>query len=318
MEKSLLGLLGPNKPEDQKTSETKKEAETVEEEMVRICAAQVRSLTGDIEGNVARHVEFVTAAVELGADVVLFPELSLTGYEPKLAQLLASHEPLADERFDVFQRLSDQRGVVIVVGMPTWRQSSNDEKMEEEKERGDSRVLISMIVFQPRLPRSIYSKQHLHSDEFPYFVEGSRDSSMVLTVLDEDRQEEHRVRLVPAICYESMLPEHSEHAATKLRADVYLASVAKSRAGVEKGTKHFSETSKRLSMTILMVNCVGRCDGDQFDCVGGSAVWDTSGQLVAQLPLMDSLDSSSVSMGESLMVFDLNRGKATMKEVPLQ
>ncbi len=33
-------------------------------------------------------------------------------------------------------------------------------------------ILISMLIFQPRTQRQIYSKQHLHADEYPYFVNG--------------------------------------------------------------------------------------------------------------------------------------------------
>lgn len=53
---------------------------------MKICVAQTRSVAGNIERNVARHREFVETAVSHRANLIIFPELSLTGYEPTLAQ----------------------------------------------------------------------------------------------------------------------------------------------------------------------------------------------------------------------------------------
>lgn len=54
-----------------------------------IAAVQSNSIKGAISQNVHRHAELATAARERGADVVVFPELSLTGYEPRHAARLA-------------------------------------------------------------------------------------------------------------------------------------------------------------------------------------------------------------------------------------
>ena len=50
-----------------------------------IAAAQSSSTKGDIAGNLRRHARLVALAKEHGADAVVFPELSLTGYEPTIA-----------------------------------------------------------------------------------------------------------------------------------------------------------------------------------------------------------------------------------------
>ena len=52
-------------------------------------AAQCSAVAGDIAANVRRHLEFMDAAHGQGVDVLVFPELSLTGYEPALAAGLA-------------------------------------------------------------------------------------------------------------------------------------------------------------------------------------------------------------------------------------
>ena len=55
----------------------------------RIAAAQVASARGDIVGNIAAHTAAIEVAAALGVSVLIFPELSLTGYEPDLATELA-------------------------------------------------------------------------------------------------------------------------------------------------------------------------------------------------------------------------------------
>ncbi len=159
---------------------------------MKLCAVQYASVTGDIEGNVERHVEYVELAAAQGADLVLFPELSLSGYEPTLAKSLATH--VEDPQLDVFQRLSDAHGIVIAAGLPLVT---------------SRKPQIGMVVFQPHTGRQAYAKQRLHDDELPYFSRGKRP------MLIETR--EHRLAL--AICHESLLPDHVATAAS-LGADV--------------------------------------------------------------------------------------------------
>lgn len=220
---------------------------------MKLCAVQYASTTGDIEGNVARHVEFVELAATHGVELIFFPELSLTGYEPTLADSLATHEE--DPRLDVFQRLSDAHGIVIGAGLPL---------VTSQKPR------IGMVVFQPRAGRHAYAKQHLHDDELPYFSPGERP------MLIETR--EHRLAL--AICYESLQPDHVATAAS-LGADVYLASVAKLAPGMDEAYACYATFARERAMTILMANCVGPCDGESGG--GRSAAWIDRGKRIASL-----------------------------------
>lgn len=63
---------------------------------MKISIAQIEPVKGDIERNLARHLLFIEAALEKKADFIMFPELSLTGYEPELAEELATDA--GDER----------------------------------------------------------------------------------------------------------------------------------------------------------------------------------------------------------------------------
>lgn len=220
---------------------------------MKICVAQIRPFKGDIERNMMAHKRLLDIAASNQADVVVFPELSLTGYEPKLATQLATHQD--DQKMDDLQAISDAKQVTICVGLPTQR---------------DSGVCISMIIFQPNQSRRTYSKRHLHADELPYFVPGQEQ--IILTVGNK--------KLAPAICYESLLPEHSADASTA-GAQIYLASVAKSASGTAKAFKHYPEIAQKYSMMVFMSNCIGPCD--DFEGVGKSAVWNSSGILLGQL-----------------------------------
>jgi len=50
---------------------------------VRIAAAQVNTVVGDLEGNAARIFDAYDVAAAAGADLVVFPELTITGYPPE-------------------------------------------------------------------------------------------------------------------------------------------------------------------------------------------------------------------------------------------
>src|SRR6185295_16506735 len=50
---------------------------------MRIALGQVNTTVGDLAGNVERMVGFARRAEEMRADVIAFPELSVTGYPPR-------------------------------------------------------------------------------------------------------------------------------------------------------------------------------------------------------------------------------------------
>ena len=52
---------------------------------MKICAAQTRPVKGNIQQNIENHKKLINLAVVNGADIIIFPELSITGYEPELA-----------------------------------------------------------------------------------------------------------------------------------------------------------------------------------------------------------------------------------------
>lgn len=231
---------------------------------MKIAIAQIKPMKGDVSANIELHKKIIQLAISHNSDAVFFPELSMTGYEPELSNELAINQE--EPKFDDFQKISDTNRITISIGMPT---------------RANLGIQISMIIFQPNVPKQIYSKQQLHADEFLYFVNGERQ--IVLTIKDK--------KIAPAICYESLQYDHAERA-SKLGAGIYIASVAKSQNGVEKAMLHYPAIAKEFSMPVLMSNCVGHCDN--FMSVGQSSIWTKRGDLVKQLD----------AKCEGLLIFD--------------
>lgn len=220
---------------------------------MKISLAQIKPVKGSIEANLAIHKNYIRMAAQQGADCIFFPELSITSYESALAEQLAMKED--DNTLDELQDLSSQLSITIGVGMPT---------VGREKPR------IGMVIFQPFQSRQYYFKQQLHSDEFPFFEAGEKQ--VVIPVKN--------YQIAPAICYESLQPDHSE-CAYQLGANLYLASVAKSQQGVDKAMAYFPQIARKFAMPVVMVNCIGPCD--DFEAAGQSAVWSKEGTLIAQL-----------------------------------
>jgi predicted amidohydrolase len=237
---------------------------------MKICLAQFKPVKGDIKSNLDNHAKMIHLAADHGAHLIIFPELSITGYEPTLAKDLAIDAD--DSSLDSLQAISNTKNIVIGAGMPV---------------KNDNGITISMLVFQPHQPREIYSKQYLHADEEPFFANGEPHTVSFF--------KKHQIGM--AICYEISVPEHaaSAHAAG---AQIYIASVAKSVKGVEKALLELSAIAGKYSVTVLMADCVGHCD--DFDCGGKSSAWNAKGDLLAQLNGTD----------EGLLIYDTESEQA--------
>ncbi|MGB6605552.1 MAG: NAD+ synthase [Steroidobacteraceae bacterium] len=88
-------------------------------ESLRIALAQINLLVGDVAGNAARVIESArNARAELGADLVLFPELTLCGYPP---EDLLFHRGLRRQVEHGLARVRDEvRDVQVMVGFPEY------------------------------------------------------------------------------------------------------------------------------------------------------------------------------------------------------
>jgi NAD+ synthase (glutamine-hydrolysing) len=83
---------------------------------MRLALCQMNATVGDIDGNAQRIREGMSGAREAGAELILFPELALTGYPPE--DLLLKEHFLADAADALRELAADARGLVAVVGYP--------------------------------------------------------------------------------------------------------------------------------------------------------------------------------------------------------
>jgi predicted amidohydrolase len=219
---------------------------------MKLALAQTKPVTGNVNANLVVHEQFIVNAVAHGADAIVFSELSLTGYEPTLAQALAL-TPM-DFRLKIFQELSNQHTITIAVGAPLKTQAD---------------TIISLLIFQPGKSVLVYGKQYLHSDEEAWFVPGKNIQPILIKGC--------RVQL--AICYELSVEEHF-NTSMSAKPDVYIASVAKFGKGIEPSYNRLASIAKSGIHTFF-VNAIGTADNGI--CAGGSAVWNKKGELLAKL-----------------------------------
>jgi predicted amidohydrolase len=237
---------------------------------MKIAIVQFKPTKGDIEKNIETHQEWIEQAARFNVHMIVFPELSLTGYEPELAAALATHKN--DERFDCFQKLSDLHGITIGVGAPT---------------REQNKLHISMILFQPQKERSTYSKQYLYHTEISIFSPAT--NPFVLPIESEI--------VAPAICYELSNPGHVAYAAQN-HATMYVASVLNSVNGIDSDQQKLSAIAQKYNLTTFMANYIGESGG--YQCAGRSSVWGPDGKQIIELGADE----------EGLIVFDTQTKEA--------
>jgi NAD+ synthase (glutamine-hydrolysing) len=145
---------------------------------LRIALAQIDTVVGDIPGNVAKVQEHIARARHQQAELVLFPELTVTGYPPE--DLLLKEHFLADARAAVDRLAAETRDVVALVGFP--------ERAED--------VYNAMAVLADGRVHGVYRKSYLPNygvfDEDRYFQSGSRggvvelgDVTLGLTICED-------------------------------------------------------------------------------------------------------------------------------------
>ncbi len=238
---------------------------------MKIAIVQTKPLTGDIESNIADHANWISTAIKNKCNLIIFPELSLTGYEPQLADKLAIYGK--DKRLCIFQDLSDEGKLTICAGSPTKTVKGTH---------------ISMLLFQPGKKMKIYSKKYLHPDEFPFFKSGENLAPLAI----------NKIKTAFAICYELSVEEHIKKAVEN-NAEIYLASVAKFENNVDHALKRLSQTAWENQWIVCMANSVGPADG--WECAGKSSVWDSTGVLKGQLDNKD----------EGILIYDTLKGTIT-------
>lgn len=217
-----------------------------------ICAAQYCSVAGDLNANIDRHAQLMRLAAQHSVAFLLFPELSLTGYEPSLARDLALSAD--SERLQPLRELARQSGMTTVVGLPL-RQPDQQE------------IFIGALVFAADGSQTVYTKQHLHPGEDAVFSAGQ--GGPLLSIGCE--------QIALAVCADFSHASHAQ-AAARAGASVYAASVLISDNGYPRDSALLMGYAREHSLGVLMANHGGPSGG--WDCAGRSAFWSPQGQRV--------------------------------------
>ncbi|QHF44324.1 carbon-nitrogen hydrolase family protein [Pseudomonas sp. S35] len=221
-----------------------------------IAAAQSISIAGDVPANIQRHLAFMHAAVQHGVQLLVFPELSLTGYEPSLAATLAIAPD--DALLAPLREMAQSLRLTAVVGAPL-------------RLAPGAGVVIGALVLGADGSLAVYTKQHLHDGEEAAFVAGQGGAALEL--------EGERIAL--AVCADFSHASHSR-AAVQAGATVYAAGVLISEGGYATDSAMLQGLAAEHGLLVLMANHGGPSGG--WACAGRSAIWASDGRLLAAVP----------------------------------
>ncbi|MGI9627781.1 MAG: carbon-nitrogen hydrolase family protein [Longimicrobiales bacterium] len=220
---------------------------------MRFAAAQTVPEPGDVQGNVEQHMRFVELAAREQVDVLLFPELSLTGYELELGHRLAFSAD--DDRLAPLIGLARANAITLIVGAPI---------------ASGSYVTIGAFICHPDGTVGLYNKRHLGSDEELAFMAGEPTPLVQLG----------GVPAALAICADASHPSHAEEAA-QLGARSYLVSAFVTPEDLPRKVERLVGYAKLHTMPVVFANYGGPSGG--LPSGGSSAIWSDTGALVAQL-----------------------------------
>ena len=216
---------------------------------LEIAAAQPLTLSDDVAGNALRHAAAVRAA---RARVVVFPEMSLTGYE-----LDAPGIGVGDPRLVPIVEACRETGSIALVGGPV------------ATDGGDSHIGIFAIDGDG--VRIAYRKMWLGGAEPDHFAPGTAP-----TVLEADGW-----RLGLAVCKDTGVPRHAADTAA-LGMDAYVAGVLETMADAGVPDERARRVAADHGVWVVIASFAGSTGGGFDEAAGGSGVWAADGSAVAR------------------------------------
>jgi NAD+ synthase (glutamine-hydrolysing) len=254
---------------------------------MRIALAQINPTVGDLRGNVNRMTRAAHQAAERGAEAVVFPELSLSGYPPRD---LVEKPSFLDSSLRELERLAHETAALDLSVICGYVARS---KADTGKRALNSAAILErgQIVFQQ-------SKMLLPNydvfDEARYFRPGEREDlftlrgqPVALTICEDawnDKQFWER-RLYSRDPVEE-LAQTGAHALISINASPYHMGKRALRREI------FTATARRFNLPVVYVNQIGGNDQLVFD--GSSFAMNARGEVIA----------SAASFDEDLVLFD--------------
>ena len=227
---------------------------------MRLALAQINTVVGDLDGNGERILQRLAEAKQQDADIVVFPELAVTGYPPEDLLLRPSFVRAAQTKTEELSR--EARGIVALIGVP-W--------LERD-------LYNACAVCAAGEIKALYRKRFLPNygvfDEDRYFAPG-RDLVLL----------EHGGTLIgPTICEDMWQPGPPATELALAGAQVLL-NLSASPFHVLRDRERqemFATRARDNSCFVAFCNSVGGQDELIFD--GNSLVLDEQGQVLARAP----------------------------------
>ncbi len=252
---------------------------------MKVALGQTNSTVGDLSGNAERMLAFARRAA--GADVVVFPELSLTGYPPRDLLEKESFLDQCEQHLEQLARDTAGLGTAIICGTVTRAEVNTGNRLYNSAAvlRGGSIVFRQNKMLLPSY--DVF-------DETRYFQPSDRQrpllldqSNIALTICEDawnDKQFWER-RLYSRDPVEE-LAQTGASILISINASPYHMGKRALRREI------FNSTAQHFRMPIVYVNQVGGNDQLVFD--GSSFAMDATGRVVA----------AASSFEEDLVVFD--------------
>ncbi len=222
---------------------------------------QPRCHVGDIEANVARHVDAIDRAE---ADVVVFPELSLTGYDMNAPTVDGDEPELAD-----LVAVCNERSSLALVGAPVY-----------DVDR--SRRFIATMAITSDGAVVAYRKTHLGGDEALCFSDGGgfngAPGPVILTYAGW--------RIALAICKDTGTPGFIDQLADQ-SPDLVAAGLVHHHHERTEQDRRGQHIAKAVSAPVAFASAAGTVgpDYDQDNgnaAVGHSTIWAADGSTLVQ------------------------------------
>ncbi len=232
--------------------------------MLKIATAQINLLVGDVSGNVARIIKAALhARDELGADAILFPELTLTGYPPE--DLLLRPGLMRRVEQGMKTLCDEVTGIDLIVGHPV----SSDRGLYN----------AASLIHEGKIVATCH-KQNLPNysvfDEHRYF--GGGDGFCVVSIKG--------ISVGIAICEDLWFPEPSKKmvdAGAKIILSLNASPFHRGKAGEREAI--VSQRVSESRVPVIYANLVGGQDELVFD--GHSFAMNSDGKIIQQSPAFE-------------------------------
>ncbi len=228
-----------------------------------VAVVQAEPVPGDVAGNAVTAARMVRRAADLGARVVVLPELFLPAYHPPTlaadpagTDVAADAEgQVADPRLDPLRSVASA-GVAVVVGAAVRHPQGR-------------RAISALVVDRAGAVRVGYDKQQLWGGERELFQPGLRGATLLV--------DDWRFGL--GICYDGCFPEHGRAAAGD-GAHGYLCPSGYLVGSEHRRDLYYAARALDNTMYVAFANAVGGTEPWRFN--GGAAVYDPQGRPLAR------------------------------------